>query len=218
MSYVIHKVKKGESLPSIAEKYKSVQWEKIYFDSKNFDLRRKRPNPHILYPGDEIAIPLKEDRIDNAKTEMKHKFVRRKNKVMLRIRMLDSSGNPLEGYAYKLEIGSQIYEGLTRKNGLIEHSINPDIREGILNFWIDAERKNVCITFLLKIAHLHPVEYITGVQARLKNLGFYFGPIDGIFNAKTEAAIRDFQKKYGLKVDGIPEVDTQKKLEEVYGC
>ncbi len=40
------------------------------------------------------------------------------------------------------------------------------------------------------------------IQERLKALGHYRGPIDGIFGGGTEAAVKAFQKDRGLKVDG----------------
>lgn len=40
------------------------------------------------------------------------------------------------------------------------------------------------------------------IQVALKNAGFYRGPIDGIFGQGTRKAIRDFQEKYDLVVDG----------------
>ncbi|GAX91578.1 spore cortex-lytic enzyme [Effusibacillus lacus] len=41
------------------------------------------------------------------------------------------------------------------------------------------------------------------LQGRLKYLGFYKGPIDGIFGTQTYWALRNFQYKFGLRVDGI---------------
>ena len=40
------------------------------------------------------------------------------------------------------------------------------------------------------------------VQRRLKSLGFYTGSVDGDFGAGTEAAVKAFQKQYGLTTDG----------------
>ena len=41
------------------------------------------------------------------------------------------------------------------------------------------------------------------MQRKLKNWGYYKGSIDGIFGAQTKQAVKNFQKKNGLKVDGI---------------
>lgn len=44
---------------------------------------------------------------------------------------------------------------------------------------------------------------IKEVQTRLKKWGYYTGAVDGINGPKTKAAVRAFQKKYGLTQDGI---------------
>lgn len=41
------------------------------------------------------------------------------------------------------------------------------------------------------------------VQTRLKKWGYYTGSVDGINGPKTIAAVKAFQKKYGLTQDGI---------------
>ena len=41
------------------------------------------------------------------------------------------------------------------------------------------------------------------VQTRLKTWGYYTGAIDGINGPQTIAAVKKFQKKYGLTQDGI---------------
>ena len=41
------------------------------------------------------------------------------------------------------------------------------------------------------------------VQKKLQAMGFDPGPIDGIFGSKTTSAVRRFQEKHGLQVDGI---------------
>ena len=45
-------------------------------------------------------------------------------------------------------------------------------------------------------------EVVTQVQTRLKNWGYYFGSVDGVYGSKTEEAVRYFQRKNGLSVDG----------------
>ena len=41
------------------------------------------------------------------------------------------------------------------------------------------------------------------VQQKLKNWGYYSGSVDGIYGKNTVAAVKLFQKKNGLTVDGI---------------
>lgn len=41
------------------------------------------------------------------------------------------------------------------------------------------------------------------IQTKLKNWGYYKGNVDGIYGSQTQSAVKAFQKKNGLKVDGI---------------
>ncbi len=41
------------------------------------------------------------------------------------------------------------------------------------------------------------------VQTRLKNWGYYFGAVDGIYGSQTVAAVMYFQRRNGLVADGI---------------
>ncbi|WP_457624923.1 peptidoglycan-binding domain-containing protein [Persephonella sp.] len=50
------------------------------------------------------------------------------------------------------------------------------------------------------------------IQKKLKELGYYTGPIDGIFGGGTLSAVKKFQKNKNLKVDGIVGKETWKAL------
>jgi N-acetylmuramoyl-L-alanine amidase len=50
------------------------------------------------------------------------------------------------------------------------------------------------------------------MQQKLKNWGYYKGSVDGIFGSKTKEAVKYFQRKNGLKVDGIVGNQTLKAL------
>ncbi|AJK88653.1 spore cortex-lytic enzyme [Lysinibacillus fusiformis] len=50
------------------------------------------------------------------------------------------------------------------------------------------------------------------LQARLQYLGFYKSKIDGKFGYNTYWALRNFQEKYGLPVDGIAGAKTKKTI------
>lgn len=89
------------------------------------------------------------------------------------------------------------------------------------------------ITFLLSAVYLsysdliHPEQPVFGkeilvkgkrggdvyeLQGRLKYLGYYKGKIDGIFGWKTYWAVRNFQYKFGMKIDGKVGPKTKLKL------
>lgn len=53
---------------------------------------------------------------------------------------------------------------------------------------------------------------VTNIQTRLKRWGYYSGNIDGIYGRKTEEAVRYFQRKNGLVVDGIAGPKTLAKI------
>src|SRR5690606_5464814 len=50
------------------------------------------------------------------------------------------------------------------------------------------------------------------LQARLQYIGFYKGEIDGVFGWGTYWALRNFQKDYGLDIDGLAGSETKDKL------
>ena len=44
---------------------------------------------------------------------------------------------------------------------------------------------------------------VTQIQTKLKRWGYYNGNIDGIYGSQTQEAVRYFQRKNGLTVNGI---------------
>ena len=56
-------------------------------------------------------------------------------------------------------------------------------------------------------------EAVFVLQARLFELGYYTGRIDGRFTEETTAAVKAFQRANGLGADGIVGAGTQKKLD-----
>ena len=70
------------------------------------------------------------------------------------------------------------------------------------------------IIFGLLIASLYPICYslskygsrgdeVKQIQTKLKAWGYYDGNVDGIYGSKTYEAVKKFQRKNGLTVDGI---------------
>jgi len=53
---------------------------------------------------------------------------------------------------------------------------------------------------------------VTDLQKQLNKLHFLIGKADGVFGRKTKNAVRRFQQAYGLKMDGVVGVMTDKAL------
>jgi peptidoglycan hydrolase-like protein with peptidoglycan-binding domain len=53
---------------------------------------------------------------------------------------------------------------------------------------------------------------IAVTQAHSKAFGFDSGPVDGIFTAQTQAAVRAFQARYGIQVSGLLDRETREEL------
>ena len=67
----------------------------------------------------------------------------------------------------------------------------------------------ICLVFSVATTSLSLSRYgsrgdeVTKIQTKLKNWGYYSGSIDGIYGSATLAAVKYFQRKNGLAVDGI---------------
>ena len=53
---------------------------------------------------------------------------------------------------------------------------------------------------------------VTQIQTKLKSWGYYTGSVDGVYGSGTERAVRAFQQKNGLAVDGMVGPQTAKSL------
>lgn len=55
-------------------------------------------------------------------------------------------------------------------------------------------------------------DQVRQIQQLLKDWGYYFGKVDGIFGSATKGAVLWFQRKHGITVDGIVGSQTAQKL------
>jgi len=201
-------VKQGDCLSSIAAKY-GLFWEKIWNHPKNAQLREKRKDPYILYPGDVIFIPEKEDKEEAAATGQKHRFRRKGIPEKLEL-ILCLEGEPRRNEDYELQIDGKLIRGKTDGQGKVSISIPPGTRQGKLILIKTGEEFN------LDLGHLDPITEITGVQARLANLGFDV-EVSGKWDERSKEALRQFQKSNNLNPTGEVDETTRNKLKEVHG-
>jgi hypothetical protein len=213
----IHTVQQGECLSTIAKQYGFSNWQKIYHDPQNDGFRRLRPDPNVLYPGDQIAIPDKVPKKEQKNTEQKHRFILSTPQPCLRIVLKDENDEAFAKKKYCLKFRDAQLSGTTDDSGMLEQRIPIDVVEVELDLTID-DQAGKTYAWSIEVGFLDPIEQLTGVQGRLNNLGFDCGEVDGIMGPRTSAALSAFQAHYGLKVDGIVGPETRERLMTEHGC
>ena len=98
-----HVVKQGECLSSIAKQYGFADYRTIYDHPLNAELKRKRPDPNIIQPGDVVWIPDKQQKQEQRSTQQTHKFVTYKTDIEFKMQ-LTINFKPISNAQYKLEI------------------------------------------------------------------------------------------------------------------
>jgi hypothetical protein len=162
---VDHAVEQGECISSIASRYGFAP-RTLWDEGANAGLKRERGDPNILYPGDVVHVPDLRTRVEEGATEQRHRFLRRGLPVHLRLELRSPNG-PLANERYFLTVEGRAYEGHTDGDGRIEVPVPPQATDGVLR--IAGKRYNV------RIGHLNPVAYNSGLRSRLRNLGYAAG-------------------------------------------
>jgi N-acetylmuramoyl-L-alanine amidase len=215
MALARHIVKQGECLSSIAYDYGFSDPVDIYGHADNADLRRKRPDPNLLYPGDEVAIPDRKKKTLVLPTGARHRIVITLPKRKVSVRVLNAQGEPSANQPFTVEADGEPFKGQTDDKGIATHLLPANVKSAVL-----------CINggrMVLDLGHLNPLdaaedEGVSGAQARLKNLGYLPGAIDGQLGPKTAAALGAFQRDRELDETGDLNQETLRALKEGHAC
>lgn len=211
----LHVVRQGECFSSIAESHGFRDYKTIYDHPDNADLKKKRPDPNLLYPGDEIRIPELETKEVAGATEKEHRFQVRAPQKVLRLRLVLHGDEVLANEPYKLLVDGIVHEGSTTGAGELEIPVEIRSRHGELQI---LGRK-----LALQLSSLNPIDEtgddgVTGMQSRLSNLGFDVGPIDGKLGPRSHMAVALFQAEEKLEINGVADDATRSKLTARHGC
>jgi len=180
-----HVVEQGEHLSGIAAENGFSNFETIWNDSNNADLKKLR-DPHVLFPGDKVFIPDLVAKNSPAPTDKVHRFVLSTQRLFLRLRIHDHDNQPIKNAPCELKVESEdAVDGKTDGQGFVQpnQEIAPDAREAALTVHIDKPAgksaspppPNTLLNFDLKIGNLNPETKLSGQQARLNNLGYFAG-------------------------------------------
>src|SRR5688572_3157893 len=102
-----HVVQQGECLSTIAKRYGFPDYRTVYEHPDNAELRRKRPNPNLLFPGDVVAIPEPKVRTAAVATGQVHRFQVTLPKKELHLQLKDHEGKPIANEPYVLEVDGE---------------------------------------------------------------------------------------------------------------
>jgi N-acetylmuramoyl-L-alanine amidase len=208
-----HEVKQGDTLSSIADQY-GFFWDTVWNHPNNAALREIRKSPNVLMARDRVFIPEKSPREEPGETGTVHTFRLKGIPVRLNFRLLDEQGQPRAGLPYTLSVdGKRVAGGVTPSDGLITAVIWPRAKKAEVTVQT-ADGQEV---HRFDIGHLNPSEYTSGLQARLKNLGYYQGEPSGELDEATQEALSQFQEDAGLEVTGQPDEDTRRALVAEHG-
>jgi len=214
-----HTVLQGESVSMIAKRYGFPSWQSLYDHPDNQEIKKLRPDPDLIFPGDEIVIPDRIKAIFKAKLNEKQTFRSKAKKSVIKLKIGAIGGKIWADRKVELQVDGQIIEAKTDDQGIAQFKLpKRHSQKAILNIYTVKETSKPSYSVEVKLGHLDPITELTGQQARLSALGFDCGLLSPKTNKRYEKAVEDYQQAMGLKVDGICGPETQKSLEKEYGC
>jgi Putative peptidoglycan binding domain len=212
-----HTVAQGEYLSMIAAEYGFRDYTIIWDHPNNAQLKDLRKNPNVLFPGDSLFIPDKEEKQEQGATSKRHTFQVKQEKLKLRLVLEDIYEKPIANAACVLFVEEERFQVTTDGSGKIEQEIPLNAQKGLLI--ITSDQTPFEHDFLpLKIGHLDPVDTVSGQRTRLNNLGYFAGDSDDPKDPAFLSAAEEFQCDYSLSVDGDVGPQTQARLKQVHGC
>jgi Putative peptidoglycan binding domain len=187
-----HRVQQGDSISSLGLLY-GFSTDALWAHPKNAELRKQRVDGECLMAGDEVFIPDKQVASHICATTRRHTFQRKSVPAKFEVRLL-SEGKPRANIPWELSVnGAVLRRGVTDADGWIRTHVMPDVQRAQLSVGKDGDE-----TYPIAFGHLDPWDSISGVQARLRNLGILAEAPTGQLDAATRDAVRAFQVAHSL--------------------
>jgi hypothetical protein len=215
----VHIVEPGECLASIARHYGVADYRVIYDHDLNEELRRARPNPHVLHPGDRIVIPESDAKAFRVPTDRTHVFEVKRPKVFLRLDVLGhAAGTGVQArYELRLDDATEAQTGTIGADGRLDVAVAASAMRGELTL-LEVDTDEIIDVIEIRIGGLDPVTTTSGLRSRLRRLGFDCGDRDGEeLDELTRNALAFFQRVHEIDEAGEPGAATQAKLVELTG-
>jgi hypothetical protein len=209
-----HVVKQGERLATIADQY-GISPAVIYADPANAQLWDKRPNPNVLMPGDKVSLGDPSMPSDFPTGGAHTIMIDAGKSETVRIFLGSRCDTSFVGQQFELKAGDQTIQGTVPDDNVVVADVPLGTESGELRLWI-SEDPEVIASWTLQVGHLDPVNETSGVQARLNNLGYDAGDVDGSDNPDLNEAVAAFQSDLGVEATGEIDDDFRVALDEAH--
>jgi hypothetical protein len=242
-----HRVRQGECISSIAEKYGLFQ-ETIWNDPANAALKNEREDPNILRSGDLVIIPEMREKDDSCATSQKHRFRKKGVPIKLRLRIMkepdeeraeeeesapETSNQGRDNISEDPEVSGEAVEDIPRADVPYVLKIDGNLTNGVsdsdgfieVDIPPNARQGKLILNpgtpeeeeIPLELGHLDPISEVVGLKQRLANLSFECGDRSNEETDGLSQAIAAFQQKNGMEVTGELTDEFRRKLLELHG-
>lgn len=206
-----HVIRQGEYLAKLALTH-GFDPDEAWNHPKNAELKDKRKNPNVLYPGDVIFIP-KGPRVgkvlEKGTTNQYDVHVPR---TTVRLKFED---HRLFDANYEVRGLGAAISGRTDGAGATSLDVPVHVREVQLEF----PEKHVSCN--VRIGNLDPIDEPSGYRQRLEHLGYrkraVVGETEEQVRLADERAVREVQREHGLEPTGVLDDATKHALERAHG-
>jgi N-acetylmuramoyl-L-alanine amidase len=216
-SVIKHTIKEGEGTTKVADSYGFFA-DTVWNASDNSALKDKRKDMNILYPGDVLVIPAKRTKWIDVSPGSSYRIQRKGIPAALRVRFLTGEV-PRAGIDYfmctETSSGDPIpdRQGTTDDGGWVNEPLPPSAVKVTITLATDPEQEE----YEFEIGQVNPIDTVSGLRARLVNLGYSCGDENGEeLGELTKAALSAFQGDYGLTITGKADSATRDALQQAF--
>lgn len=210
-----HVVKDGECIWTLAHEH-GYDHDALW--AANPELAQLGRTPNVLAPDDVVVLPAT-DAPEREDASPGTRITLEVTAVLPRARLSfqDPEGKPRAGLGFVARIVTRdgtehVWEGKTDGKGGFDESVPAD--SSTLDVVLDVEPEPEAYHF--RFAHLDPLETLSGVQGRLRNLGYYCGDERGELGPLTRRSLRDFQLEHELPSTREADDATRSQLAALY--
>jgi hypothetical protein len=202
-------VRQGDHMKRIALA-RGCDADAVWNHKLNADLRQKRASMDMLCSGDVLYLPEPKRQWLPVASGTTNRFVATVPRTTVTL-TLSQAGSPIANAACVVRELPSLGPLTTSDKGLVTFEIT------LTTEWVTLDFESTGLSVVCRIGHLDPIETLSGVRQRLRNLGY---PVDNESgnSAELQAALCMFQNgQSDLPADGSASDETCKRLVLVHG-